>query len=314
MSASPDCPSASGKDAGAFISYAQHGEDVLLWRALRDIKNGFYIDVGAYHPIHDSVTQAFYERGWHGINLEPVPANAATFTETRPRDLTLMVAVSHEEGSKPFYEVPGSGLSTFDGDSLKPWQEKGWPINEITVPTLTLAEICRRHVTRDIHFLKVDAELSERQVFEGADFVNFRPWIILVEAVLPMSVESTHQDWEHLILSAGYEFLFFDGLNRFYASAEKAEAMRPHLNRPANPVDGHRLHPMVELEKQVAALDSKRQETAARLKKAISATDLKTRLKAAEQQLKAAEQRLQYHSANPLRALKLWWHRLRRKP
>ena len=59
MSASPACSSAPAKDAGAFISYAQHGEDVLLWRALSGVKNGFYIDVGAFHPINDSVTRAF---------------------------------------------------------------------------------------------------------------------------------------------------------------------------------------------------------------------------------------------------------------
>jgi hypothetical protein len=56
------------------ISYAQNREDILLWRALRDLSGGFYIDVGAEDPTQNSVTRAFYERGWHGINVEPVPA------------------------------------------------------------------------------------------------------------------------------------------------------------------------------------------------------------------------------------------------
>jgi hypothetical protein len=42
-----------------FVSYAQNFEDVLLWRALRQVRNGFYIDVGAAHPDIDSVTRAF---------------------------------------------------------------------------------------------------------------------------------------------------------------------------------------------------------------------------------------------------------------
>ena len=58
-----------------FISYAQNMEDVLLWRALHDVQAGFYIDVGAADPRLDSVTMAFYERGWHGINIDPKPDN-----------------------------------------------------------------------------------------------------------------------------------------------------------------------------------------------------------------------------------------------
>ena len=55
-----------------FISYAQNFEDVILWRAFKNLQNGFYVDVGANDPINDSVTQAFYEKGWRGINIEPI--------------------------------------------------------------------------------------------------------------------------------------------------------------------------------------------------------------------------------------------------
>ena len=40
-----------------FISYSQNLEDVMLWRALKHIENGFYIDVGAGSPTVDSVTK-----------------------------------------------------------------------------------------------------------------------------------------------------------------------------------------------------------------------------------------------------------------
>lgn len=55
-----------------FISYAQNLEDVILFRALKGVEQGFYIDAGAQDPEIDSVTKAFYERGWRGINIEPV--------------------------------------------------------------------------------------------------------------------------------------------------------------------------------------------------------------------------------------------------
>jgi hypothetical protein len=56
----------------AFVSYAQNFEDVMLWRALRSLESGFYIDVGANDPTIDSVTKAFYASRWHGINIEPM--------------------------------------------------------------------------------------------------------------------------------------------------------------------------------------------------------------------------------------------------
>ena len=56
----------------SIVSYAQNFEDVMLHRALKNIDQGFYIDVGANDPEIDSVTKAFYDMGWRGINIEPV--------------------------------------------------------------------------------------------------------------------------------------------------------------------------------------------------------------------------------------------------
>ena len=46
------------KSVGA--TYAQFLEDVILYRGLRDVQNGFYIDVGAYRPEENSVTKLFF--------------------------------------------------------------------------------------------------------------------------------------------------------------------------------------------------------------------------------------------------------------
>jgi hypothetical protein len=42
-----------------FVSYAQNFEDVMLWRAFRDVEQGFYVDLGAQDPLVDSVSLAF---------------------------------------------------------------------------------------------------------------------------------------------------------------------------------------------------------------------------------------------------------------
>ena len=54
-------------------TYAQDKEDLILWQILEDVDHGFYIDVGANSPDIYSVTKLFYENGWNGINIEPLP-------------------------------------------------------------------------------------------------------------------------------------------------------------------------------------------------------------------------------------------------
>ena len=92
-----------------FVSYAQNGEDVILWRVFKDIVSGTYVDVGAADPTLFSVTRAFYDRGWSGINIEPAPEYATLLEEERPRDLTLRCGASDTSGEATLYVVEGTG-------------------------------------------------------------------------------------------------------------------------------------------------------------------------------------------------------------
>jgi hypothetical protein len=95
-----------------FISYAQNYEDVILWRALRDVEKGFYVDVGAADPQEWSVTRAFYDRGWSGINIEPLDEYFDKLTQARPRDINLRVALGRAAGRRTLHTIAGTGLST----------------------------------------------------------------------------------------------------------------------------------------------------------------------------------------------------------
>jgi hypothetical protein len=98
----------------SFTSYAQNYEDVMLARAFKGIEKGFYIDVGAQDPVQDSVTKAFYEQGWRGINIEPVMHWFDRLCADRPHDINLQLAVSDHPGMLHLFEVMDSGLSTTD--------------------------------------------------------------------------------------------------------------------------------------------------------------------------------------------------------
>ena len=59
-----------------------------------------------------------------------------------------------------------------------------------------------------------------------------RPWIILLEAVHPRDRQLTHHKWEHHILSQGYHYVYFDGINRYYVSDEHGELDAAFETRP----------------------------------------------------------------------------------
>jgi FkbM family methyltransferase len=220
-----------------FISYAQNFEDVMLWRALRHVENGFYIDVGAGHPDDYSVTRAFYDRGWRGINIEPSVQFYSRLAAARSRDVNLNVAVGPRVANVDFFEIPDSGLSTLDPAIAAMHRDADWVVEPKTIEQTTLAEICRKHAPADIHFLKIDTEGSEDAVLSSADFSSFRPWIVLAEATQPLSQEQNHEDWEPAVLSAGYRFAWFDGLNRFYIAAEHWERLSSAFAAPPNVFD-----------------------------------------------------------------------------
>jgi FkbM family methyltransferase len=206
------------------ISYAQNFEDVLLWRALGHIANGFYIDAGANDPVDHSVTKAFYDAGWSGINIEPLPAFHQSFVAQRPRDINLAIAAGAQDGELTLFDVPSvNGWASPDRAVADAHRAEGYAIKELTVPVRTLASVCAEHVRGDIHFLKIDVEGFEGEVLRGMDFSRWRPWILVVEATMPNSRETNYDSWEPLVTGHGYEFAWFDGLNRYYVAQEHAE-------------------------------------------------------------------------------------------
>ncbi|NML61167.1 FkbM family methyltransferase [Massilia sp. RP-1-19] len=209
-----------------FISYAQNFEDVLLWRALGHIKNGFYIDVGANDPVDHSVTKAFYDAGWNGINIEPLPAFHLEFTRQRPRDTNLAVAAGASDGSLTLFDVPSvNGWASPDRAVADAHRADGFDVAELTVPVRTLAGICANYVKGDIHFLKVDVEGFEGEVLRGMDFERWRPWVLVIEATMPNSRTTNHETWEALVTNRRYRYAHFDGLNRYYVAEEHAELL-----------------------------------------------------------------------------------------
>src|ERR1700722_11121583 len=122
--------------APVFESYSQNGEDVVLWRALEGVRTGRYIDVGANHPRDDSVSMAFYLRGWSGITVEPDPEFARLQREQRPRDFQVDAAGNGKDvRNVTLHVVDGTGLSTLVDRFAQMHASSGYQTHDVTVPT-----------------------------------------------------------------------------------------------------------------------------------------------------------------------------------
>lgn len=246
------------------ISFAQNQEDILLDRVFRGRPEGFYIDVGACHPVFHSVTKFFYERGWNGINIEPIPSMFDILARDRERDVNLPVGLSNREGTLRFLEVPAAvGYSTFSGEQAEQLRAWGYELIEHEIPVTTLARVCERYAGRTIDFLKIDVESHEREVLEGGDWGRFRPRVVLIEATRPATTIACHEEWESVLLANDYLYACFDGLNRYYVRAEDRELL-PALAVPANVLDDFETFEHFDrartLERRVESLEQQIQE------------------------------------------------------
>jgi FkbM family methyltransferase len=217
-------------------SYAQNFEDVLLWRALGHVENGFYIDIGAQHPVADSVSKAFYKRGWRGIHVEPTRAYAEMLRKDRPDELVIEAAVSDRHGTMAFYEIPETGLSTGDAAIADFHRSKGFQVLQRQVPVLTLDDVLAKAGSRDIHWLKIDVEGFETLVIKGWRNHAIKPWVLVIESTAPNSTRDVSGDWENEVLALGYEFANFDGLSKYYVSPGKL-FLKASLKLSANVFD-----------------------------------------------------------------------------
>ena len=212
------------------LSYAQRFEDFHLWRALGDIANGFYVDVGAGHPVFDNVSFAFYLAGWRGVTVEPNPALAALARAVRPRDQLYEGLCGATAGEATLYlQREFHGLSTTVAEHAQAAEKEiNRSAEAVTLPMTTLAALCEQRAPASFEFLKVDVEGAEEDVLRGADFSRFRPKVIVVEAIKPLTLLPAWDEWEPLLARHGYAYVWDDELNRYYV-AEEARAIAPRL-------------------------------------------------------------------------------------
>jgi len=164
------------------LHYSQFGEDITLKELLKDnLNNGFYVDVGCFHPKKHSNTFFLYKRGWRGINIDLEHEKIYLFKLLRPKDENIVAAIAMEEKEVTARIFNDYGLGTTLNPDLIKDQEV---IKEIKLKSKTLTSVISetRYKNRQIDILSIDAEGMDFEVLKSLNMEIYKPKIVLVES------------------------------------------------------------------------------------------------------------------------------------
>ena len=163
-------------------SYSMEKEDLEITKRLNKIKNGFYVDVGGYHPIHRNNTYLLYKKNWRGINIDLSKFSIDLFKFVRPEDINLNLAVTKTNKKIKYYtQKKISQLTTIYKEIANKRMQGPIIEKEIMSNTLTALIDKTKYKNKRIDFLNIDAEGADFEILESLNFDVYRPRLICVE-------------------------------------------------------------------------------------------------------------------------------------
>ena len=163
-------------------SYAMDGEDLAIDQYIEKKEKGFYVDIGAHHPIHRNNTQLLFNRGWEGINIDVNQFSIDLFNFLRPKDLNLLTAISDREGEITFfYQKKFSQLNTTDKKIANENFQGNFKERLVKSQTIHSVLTHSKYKEIKIDFLNIDVEGAEMKVLKTLNFEIYDPKVICIE-------------------------------------------------------------------------------------------------------------------------------------
>ena len=200
-------------------SYAMDNEDTAVLDYFKNKKNGFYVDVGCYHPIHRNNTYLLHKQDWKGVNIDTSEFSIDLFNHLRPKDLNYHCAISNKnEVIKLFYQKELSQLSTIERDQAENVFQGN--IKEKEIQAFTLDEILNRDKYKNIKidFLDIDVEGADLKVLEGLSFDKFKPELVCVEIHAKEIKKSAIYNF---LIDKNYELLWSGVFSHIFKRSQK---------------------------------------------------------------------------------------------
>lgn len=209
-------------------SYSQYAEDLVIENFFNSVgiyNDGFYVDIGAYHPKFISNTHRLHKKGWKGLCVDLSDEKLMWFRFLRKDKVsTVCAAVTPEESDSlvTFYahhRILSEMDTLVESVAKQQKREKGFDYSVETVQGITVDSLLSQ-VGENVDFLNIDVEGLDTLILENIDLQKFQPKVILFEDNNVFG-GSTHV--KSLLVNNGYELLFKSGGSvAYYLSSLKS--------------------------------------------------------------------------------------------
>mgnify|MGYP002010420141 CR=1 FL=1 len=164
-------------------TYSMNGEDIFINNYFKK-KTGFYVDVGAYHPLELNNTYLLYKKGWNGINIDINSLSIDYFNYLRPDDININIAISNKKTTKTiYYQKSKSPLNTLKLKQAKKIFLGNFKKKKIKTEILTTIINKTKFSGKKISFLNIDTEGNDFEILKSLDFIKYKPKLICVELI-----------------------------------------------------------------------------------------------------------------------------------
>jgi len=164
-----------------FKSYSQYGEDTVLKDILGN--NGYFLEIGSYHPTIFSNTRFLVERGWEGCYVDGSPCALTNFIkEYWNNDKITLVncLIGAENRLVEFYDSIGDGISSTDHEHISKWKASGSNFKKIISPIITFNTLYQE-LPKQPDFINIDVEGQSASLAMSIDYSNLTAKVICIE-------------------------------------------------------------------------------------------------------------------------------------
>ena len=206
-------------------SFAQQGEDLVLDRIFSRIlkhdlsKPLIYCDVGANHPINNSVTYLMYNRNSQGICFDPSHTSKQLFKYHRNRDIFVCKAVGADDNIYVDFYIPDNAYDLSETSTKYPHRKNTYL--KVKKHQINLNYELKRNNFYKIDFLNIDVEGAEYEILKTFDFNYFSPKVICVEIHADDIIEALETNVAKHIMKQGYRLIASTVISFFFVSTQE---------------------------------------------------------------------------------------------
>ena len=200
-------------------SYAMDGEDIAINLFNKKREKGFYVDIGAHHPIQRNNTYLLFQKGWEGVNIDINEFSIDLFNFLRPKDLNLRLAISDKDGEVSFFfQKKFSQLNTTNKKIANENFHGNFLEEKIKCKTIQNILDNSKYKDKKIDFLNIDVEGAEMKVLSKLKFHIYDPSLICIEILGYRNLNSDEREAQ-IKKNDIYQFLIDKGYKKVWSGS-----------------------------------------------------------------------------------------------